>query len=391
MKLKRILFSFSLIFSMLFVGYTKSYAIFGIENKTKASLIGDVQSGALFLSENIEEQLSIASISKLMNYFVVRDAIEEGKIKREDVVTISKASASEEGSSLDLLEGEKITINDLLDGLMVVSGNDAAHALAEAVSGSEEEFVKLMNNKAKEIGLEAAEFTNASGLTKNSADNKMSTKDIFTMSKALIEKYPEVLEYSKKTVLEQPNRNYKRESTIPLVGEVNGVDGLKTGYTEEAGYCLVSTMKITKGQSEFRVIAILMGVNTKEERAQYMKDMLNYVKENISTKKLVDSSTFVKRVTINSSTKGYVDIVPEKDVERITLKNINYEFETEISKIKLPLKKGDKVGEIRVKNSEKIVETVNLIASDNYEKTGFLKRVGRFFMEMLKTVETILP
>lgn len=391
MKLKRILFSFSLIFSMLFVGYTKSYAIFGIENKTKASLIGDVQSGALFLSENIEEQLSIASISKLMNYFVVRDAIEEGKIKREDVVTISKESASEEGSSLDLLEGEKITINDLLDGLMVVSGNDAAHALAEAVSGSEEEFVKLMNNKAKEIGLEAAEFTNASGLTKNSADNKMSTKDIFTMSKALIEKYPEVLEYSKKTVLEQPNRNYKRESTIPLVGEVNGVDGLKTGYTEEAGYCLVSTMKITKGQSEFRVIAILMGVNTKEERAQYMKDMLNYVKENISTKKLVDSSTFVKRVTINSSTKGYVDIVPEKDVERITLKNINYEFETEISKIKLPLKKGDKVGEIRVKNSEKIVETVNLIASDNYEKTGFLKRVGRFFMEILKTVETILP
>ncbi|MCI5997642.1 MAG: D-alanyl-D-alanine carboxypeptidase [Peptoniphilaceae bacterium] len=391
MKLKRILFSFSLIFSMLFVGYTKSYAIFGIENKTKASLIGDVQSGGLFLSENIEEQLSIASISKLMNYFVVRDAIEEGKIKREDVVTISKASASEEGSSLDLLEGEKITINDLLDGLMVVSGNDAAHALAEAVSGSEEEFVKLMNNKAKEIGLEAAEFTNASGLTKNSADNKMSTKDIFTMSKALIEKYPEVLEYSKKTVLEQPNRNYKRESTIPLVGEVNGVDGLKTGYTEEAGYCLVSTMKITKGQSEFRVIAILMGVNTKEERAQYMKDMLNYVKENISTKKLVDSSTFVKRVTINSSTKGYVDIVPEKDVERITLKNINYEFETEISKIKLPLKKGDKVGEIRVKNSEKIVETVNLIASDNYEKTGFLKRVGRFFMEILKTVETILP
>ncbi len=391
MKLKRILFTFSLIFSMLFVGYTKSYAIFGIENKTKASLIGDVQSGALFLSENIEEQLSIASISKLMNYFVVRDAIEEGKIKREDVVTISKASASEEGSSLDLLEGEKITINDLLDGLMVVSGNDAAHALAEAVSGSEEEFVKLMNNKAKEIGLEAAEFTNASGLTKNSSDNKMSTKDIFTMSKALIEKYPEVLEYSKKTVLEQPNRNYKRESTIPLVGEVNGVDGLKTGYTEEAGYCLVSTMKITKGQSEFRVIAILMGVNTKEERAQYMKDMLNYVKENISTKKLIDSSTFVKRVTINSSTKGYVDIVPEKDVERITLKNINYEFETEISKIKLPLKKGDKVGEIRVKNSEKIVETVNLIASDNYEKTGFFKRVGRFFMEILKTVETILP
>lgn len=391
MNLKRVLFGFSLIFSMLFMGYTKSYAIFGIENKTKASLIGDVKSGALFLSENIEEQLSIASISKLMNYFIVRDAIEEGKIKREDVVTVSKSSASEEGSSLDLFEGEKITINDLLDGLMVVSGNDAAHALAEAVAGSEEEFVKLMNNKAKEIGLEAAEFTNSSGLTKNSADNKMSTKDIFTMSKALIEKYPEVLEYSKKTVLEQPHRKYKRESTIPLVGEVNGVDGLKTGYTEEAGYCLVSTMKITKGQSEFRVIAVLMGVNTKEERAQYMKDMLNYVKENISTKKLIDSAAFVKRISINSSTKGYVDIVPEKDVERITLKNINYEFETEISKIKLPLKKGDTVGEIRVKNSEKIVETVNLVASDDYEKTGFFKRVARLFMEILKTVETILP
>ena len=391
MKFKKALLSLVLIFSICFVGAGKSFAIFGIENKTTASLIGDANSGALFVAENIDEPLSIASISKLMTYYLVKESISEGKIKMEDKVKVSKNASSEEGSSLDLKSGEQISIKDLLDGLMIVSGNDSAVALAETIAETESKFVTLMNEKASELGLKHASFSNASGLMKNGQDNKMSTRDVFLLSKAIIEKYPEVLEYAKTTVLEQPSRNFKKESTIPLVGQVEGVDGLKTGHTDEAGYCLVSTMKIKKGESEFRIISVLMGAKTKADRAQYMKDMLNYAKQNIETRKIIDSQKFVKKVELKSSSQGYVELVVKEDVDRVSMKGINYETEVNIGDVKLPLKKGDKVGEIQVKNSKEVIATVDLVAKEDYSKAGVLTRVGRFFATILEVVETVLP
>lgn len=391
MKFKKALLSLVLILSICFVGTAKSFAIFEIENKTTASLIGDAKSGALFVAENIDEPLSIASISKLMTYYLVKEKISEGKIKMEDKVKVSKNASLEEGSSLDLKEGEEITIKDLLDGLMIVSGNDSAVALAEVVAETESKFVTLMNEKASELGLKHASFSNASGLMKNGQDNKMSTRDIFQLSKAIIEKYPEVLEYAKTTVLEQPSRNFKKESTIPLVGQVEGVDGLKTGHTDEAGYCLVSTMTIKKGESEFRIISVLMGAKTKADRAQYMKDMLNYAKQNIETRKIIDSKKFVRKVELKSSSQGFVELVVKEDVDRASMKGINYETEVNIGDIKLPLKKGDKVGEIQIKNSKEVIDTVDLVAKEDYSKAGFLSRVGRLFKTIFEVVETVLP
>lgn len=391
MNLRKTLLSLALIFSICFVGTAKSYAIFGIEKKTTASLIGDANSGALFIAENIDEALPIASISKLMTFFLVKEKIAEGKFKLEDKVKVSVTASSEEGSSLDLKAGEEISVKDLLDGLMIVSGNDAAVALAELVGETESKFVTMMNEKASELGLKNATFTNASGLTKNGQDNKMSTRDIFTLSKTIIEKYPEVLEYAKTTVLEQPSRNFKKESTIPLVGEVEGVDGLKTGHTDEAGYCLVSTMKIKKGESEFRIISVLMGAKTKADRAQYMKDMLNYAKQNIETRKLIDIEKFTKKVDVKSASNGYVELVPKEDLERVSMKGINYTTEVNVGEVKLPLKKGDKVGEILIKNSNEVIATVDLVAKEDYSKAGLLSRTVRLIKTIFEVVETVLP
>jgi len=391
MNLRKTLLSLALIFSICFVGTAKSYAIFGIEKKTTASLIGDANSGALFIAENIDEALPIASISKLMTFFLVKEKIAEGKFKLEDKVKVSVTASSEEGSSLDLKAGEEISVKDLLDGLMIVSGNDAAVALAELVGETESKFVTMMNDKASELGLKNATFTNASGLTKNGQDNKMSTRDIFILSKTIIEKYPEVLEYAKTTVLEQPSRNFKKESTIPLVGEVEGVDGLKTGHTDEAGYCLVSTMKIKKGESEFRIISVLMGAKTKADRAQYMKDMLNYAKQNIETRKLIDIEKFTKKVDVKSASNGYVELVPKEDLERVSMKGINYTTEVNVGEVKLPLKKGDKVGEIVIKNSNEVIATVDLVAKENYSKAGLLSRTVRLIKTIFEVIETVLP
>lgn len=391
MNLRKTLLSLALIFSICFVGTAKSYAIFGIEKKTTASLIGDANSGALFIAENIDEALPIASISKLMTFFLVKEKIAEGKFKLEDKVKVSVTASSEEGSSLDLKAGEEISVKDLLDGLMIVSGNDAAVALAELVGETESKFVTMMNDKASELGLKNATFTNASGLTKNGQDNKMSTRDIFTLSKTIIEKYPEVLEYAKTTILEQPSRNFKKESTIPLVGEVEGVDGLKTGHTDEAGYCLVSTMKIKKGESEFRIISVLMGAKTKADRAQYMKDMLNYAKQNIETRNLIDIEKFTKKVDVKSASNGYVELVPKEDLERVSMKGINYTTEVNVGEVKLPLKKGDKVGEILIKNSNEVIATVDLVAKEDYSKAGLLSRTVRLIKTIFEVVETVLP
>lgn len=391
MNLRKTLLSLALIFSICFVGTAKSYAIFGIEKKTTASLIGDANSGALFVAENIDEPLPIASISKLMTFLLVKEKIAEGKFKLEDKVKVSVTASSEEGSSLDLKAGEEISVKDLLDGLMIVSGNDAAVALAELVGETESKFVTMMNDKASELGLKNATFINASGLTKNGQDNKMSTRDIFTLSKTIIEKYPEVLEYAKTTVLEQPSRNFKKESTIPLVGEVEGVDGLKTGHTDEAGYCLVSTMKIKKGESEFRIISVLMGAKTKADRAQYMKDMLNYAKQNIETRKLIDIEKFTKKVDVKSASNGYVELVPKEDIERVSMKGINYTTEVNVGEVKLPLKKGDKVGEILIKNSNEVIATVDLVAKEDYSKAGLLSRTVRLIKTIFEVVETVLP
>ena len=391
MNLRKTLLSLALIFSICFMGTAKSYAIFGIEKKTTASLIGDANSGALFIAENIDEALPIASISKLMTFFLVKEKIAEGKFKLEDKVKVSVTASSEEGSSLDLKAGEEISVKDLLDGLMIVSGNDAAVALAELVGETESKFVTMMNDKASELGLKNATFTNASGLTKNGQDNKMSTRDIFTLSKTIIEKYPEVLEYAKTTVLEQPSRNFKKESTIPLVGEVEGVDGLKTGHTDEAGYCLVSTMKIKKGESEFRIISVLMGAKTKADRAQYMKDMLNYAKQNIETRKLIDIEKFTKKVDVKSASNGDVELVPKEDIERVSMKGINYTTEVNVGEVKLPLKKGDKVGEILIKNSNEVIATVDLVAKEDYSKAGLLSRTVRLIKTIFEVVETVLP
>ena len=391
MNLRKTLLSLALIFSICFVGTAKSYAIFGIEKKTTASLIGDANSGALFIAENIDEALPIASISKLMTFLLVKEKIAEGKFKLEDKVKVSVTASSEEGSSLDLKAGEEISVKDLLDGLMIVSGNDAAVALAELVGETESKFVTMMNDKASELGLKNATFINASGLTKNGQDNKMSTRDIFTLSKTIIEKYPAVLEYAKTTVLEQPSRNFKKESTIPLVGEVEGVDGLKTGHTDEAGYCLVSTMKIKKGESEFRIISVLMGAKTKADRAQYMKDMLNYAKQNIETRKLIDIEKFTKKVDVKSASNGYVELVPKEDIERVSMKGINYTTEVNVGEVKLPLKKGDKVGEILIKNSNEVIATVDLVAKEDYSKAGLLSRTVRLIKTIFEVVETVLP
>ena len=150
-------------------------------------------------------------------------------------------------------------------------------------------------------------------------------------------------------------------------------------------------MKIKKGESEFRIISVLMGAKTKADRAQYMKDMLNYAKQNIETRKLIDIEKFTKKVDVKSASNGYVELVPKEDLERVSMKGINYTTEVNVGEVKLPLKKGDKVGEILIKNSNEVIATVDLVAKEDYSKAGLLSRTVRLIKTIFEVVETVLP
>ncbi|MDO5717385.1 MAG: D-alanyl-D-alanine carboxypeptidase family protein [Tissierellia bacterium] len=368
-------------------------ASLGIEDGVRSYLIGDFDSGAILEKYNEEEALNIASVSKLMTYLVVKDKIAENALSLEDRVTITKEIEEIGGSNFRLLEGEVVTVDELLAGLMVVSGNDAAYALALKVAGSEAEFVNMMNLKAQELGLVNSKFYNSSGLQQGDHQNTMTTEEIFIMSRHIIKEYPEVLDYSKIKILNMPRRNYTGESTIPLVGEIPGVDGLKTGYTEEAGYCLVSTMDARKSPQagEFRLITIVMGTAGVAERRDISKYLIDYALENYSVRTIIDDKAPYMELNINSAINPKIPIYPNESYKLLTHKSKRYVFKSDIEEgIKAPLKQGQKVGTLTLSSGNQELKKVDLIVKHDVQQAGMFTRIVRSVENLFSTIATLL-
>lgn len=365
----------------------------GIEDRVQSYLIGDFDSGRVLESYNIDKPLQAASVSKLMTYLVVKDAVKEGKLNLNDRVTVTPEIEAVGGSSLNLLEGEVLTIDELLAGLMVVSGNDAAYALAVKTAGSEKAFTDLMNAKAQELELKSSKFYNSSGLQEGANQNTMSTEDIFKLSRHIIEKYPEVLEYSKIKILNMPKRNFTGESTIPLVGEIPGVDGLKTGFTEEAGYCLVSTIDARKSpqSGEFRLITIVMGTADISERSELSKFLINYGLENYGMRTIIDDKAPYSEVTINSAVNPRVPLYPTESYRILTPKAKRYVYKSEINDgLKAPISAGEKVGTMTLSSEGEDIITVDLIVKHDVEQANLFTRIIRAIENTFRTIATMI-
>lgn len=354
----------------------------GIEDRAQSYLIGDFESGQILEEFNIKEPVSVASVSKLMTFLCTKDALKSGKIKLEDRVTITKEMEEVGGSNFGLVEGEVLTVDQLLQGLMVVSGNDSAFALACKVAGNEAEFVKIMNAKAQEIGLKNSKFFNSSGLQEGQNQNTMTTEEIFLLAKHIIKEYPEVLEYSKTRVLSMPERNFSGHSTLPLVGDMPGVDGLKTGFTEEAGYCLVSTIdaKKTHVNGEFRLITIVMGTANLDERRDLSKFLLEYGLENYAMRMVIESNVPYTEIKVNSAKNINVPVYPSEDYKLLSAKGQKYVYKSTMNDdIQAPIEEGTKLGELTVSVNDKEIKTVDLVVKNKIEKASFFARLMRGF------------
>ncbi len=382
-KISKVLSLFLLIITIFNV---TAYAEININQDISAALLGDVETGEILYSYNIDEQRAIASISKLMTYLVMMDAASEGKISLDDDIVISGHAAATEGSRFGLISGETIKLSMLAKGMLVVSGNDCATAIAEHLGKTEDNFVKMMNEKASELGLLSASFINPHGLPiddRETGQNHMSASDLYKLTRHILTKYPEVLEITSLKELVIPERNYKKTATNPALGIVEGVDGFKTGYTDKAGICLISTIPVTGSGQDFRLVGIILGAKTHEDRLNKTKELLEYGKNNYSYKRLADKTHKVDEVFINNSKSGNVSIYPSVDYNKMVKNDDSIWTKVVYSdSVKAPLKQGDKVGTISIFVNDEEIGQVDAVVSEDIGKAN----VFVIFLRLIKNI-----
>lgn len=305
-----------------------------VEIYSKNSILVDQKTGRVITSKETDKQVPLASISKVMTFYVAQDAIKNGEVKKDDLVTIDKNMLKVSGSTMHLKEGEKVKFNELLKGLMIVSANDGAVAIASHVcKGDVDAFVDRMNAKAKELGMKNTYFINPNGLpiydwTKKDGDpkqNHSTARDIATMTKNLLDDYEEeTIAITDCKLDHDPSRDCNYYNTNPLLHMYSNVDGLKTGYTDLAGYCLVFTDKMNSdGKSDIdnRMIGVVMGNWCKEDRVRSANALYN-LGENFETKLMCKKGETVATGNIdNIPDLDNIDLQPKRDCYGVVKNN----------------------------------------------------------------------
>ena len=343
-----------------------------LAKNAKSAILIEESTGQILYEYNSHEKNAPASMTKMMSLLLIMESIEKGVINWDQMITVSSNASSMGGSQILLETGEKMSVNDLVKGISIASGNDAVVALAEAIAGTEENFVKMMNDKAKELGLKDTNFKNCHGLDEEG--HYSSAYDMAYIGRELV-RHEKILEYSsiyESYLREGTNKKIWLVNTNKLVRFKQGVDGLKTGYTEGAGFCLTATMK----QDGMRVIATVMGEPDSTTRNSEVSSMLDYAFATVGLKKVLSKDSVIEKINLSKAKVDDVEIVPVEDVN-ILYKKVEGEFtptyDIKIDEIKAPIKAGDIVGKLYVMNDDKIVQEVKLTVSKDIKKCNLLE------------------
>ena len=319
---------------------------------------------------------------KVMTLLLIMEQIDAGVLSYDDMVTCSKKASEMGGSQIWFKEGEQITIDDALKAICVVSANDVTVAMAELIGGSEENFVNMMNAKAKELGMENTHFMNSHGIDEEG--HYTSAKDIAIMSRELITKHPNILNYTSIWMDTLRNGEFGLSSTNKLIRYYDGATGLKTGYTSEALYNLVATA--TRGDTTF--ISVVMKAPTSDIRMEETKTLLDYGFSTYETKKICSSNTVLDQIAINKNVNDKLETRIENDVYSLVNKGQNIDTEQIITYnegLKSPIETNQVVGKVEIFNkatNEKIGES-SIVANNNVGKsnlTDYLKYVFEKFV-----------
>ncbi len=340
---------------------------------SKSALLMDYNTGEVIYSLNEHEKLAPASVTKIMTLLLAMEAVDSGRIKMNDEVVISEYAASMGGTQIYLEAGEVQTIENLIRAATIRSANDAAVALGEAISGSNEAFIKLMNDRAKKLGMENTQFKNATGLP---IENHYTTAyDVALMSKEIL-KHEGIYKYMT-TYMEdlQVGRNKEDTQTMvntnKLIKEYDGTTGIKTGSTNAAGYCLSASAK----RGELHLIAVIMNAETSKDRFNEAKKLLDYGFANYNSVTLGKKGDLITSLSLEKSDLKSIDLVLEMDIYALMKKEDKGDIQKEIKlskNIQAPILKGDKLGEVIISHNGKELDRVGLISKNDVKEAGFL-------------------
>jgi len=360
----------SILFSLVFVTPVLAFDV-----ATDSAILLEVETGQVLFEKNADRKLPPASITKIMPLLITMEKLEEGSISLDDKVTISRYAQSMGGSQIYLAANTQVELEKLLKAVTIASGNDASVAIAEYIAGTYSNFIAMMNDKAQELGMNSTNFVNSTGLP--DPNHYSTARDISIMAKEL-SKYPQVLEWASiwTETIQLPNRKAMLVNTNSLINKYPSMDGLKTGHTQEAGFCLASTAK--KGDT--RLISVVLQGETLTEREESTTRLLDYGFNAFSKRKIAAAGDQIQNIPIAESANKVAVGEVASDlyvmVQKGQEKDISQEVKVKDS-LTAPIEKGGVLGELTVYNGEKIISTVDVVAAAEIERANIITRMWR--------------
>ena len=333
----------------------------------KSAVLMDAATGTILYEQNAHEALAPASVTKVMTMLLIMEAIDSGKISWEDTVTASETAAAKGGSQIYLKVGETMTVSDMVKSIAVSSANDCACAMAEHLAGSEGAFVELMNQKAQELGMGDTHFVNCTGLDDDpeAAGHRTSAHDIAIMSRELLKNHPDIKKFTTIWMDTVRNGAFGLSNTNKMVRFYDGCTGLKTGFTNGAGYCLSASAQ----REGMELIATVMGSKTSAERFAAAKGMLDYGFTNFALYTPVVQEGAAVAVTLGDASS--VNVVPAEDVPLLVEKGQINAIVTEVEllpQITAPVAAGQPLGTLTIKSGDGVLKEIPLVAGSDVNR-----------------------
>jgi D-alanyl-D-alanine carboxypeptidase (penicillin-binding protein 5/6) len=360
-----------LFLALILLGWMLSGPAQAFETAAKAAIIMDHRTGVVLFEKNADERIPPASMSKLMTAYMIFDRLKAGRLKLDDEITISEKSWRMGGSQMFLKVGDRVKVEDLIRGIIIQSGNDACVAMAEALAGSEEEFAREMNEKARKLGLTNSGFANSTGL--DAPGHLMSVRDLALLAHRIIQDFPEYFKYYSER--EFVYRDIKQQNRNPLLqANVPGVDGMKTGYTEQAGYGLVATAK----RGDRRVITVLAGLGAISQRKTEGERLLEYGFREFQEYALFQGGETVVDARVWQGAEPTVPLVPAQTVgvtlSREARKGLVVKLRYD-NPVGAPVAAGQPLGSLEISAPNVTTFTVPLVAGREVPRAGMVGRV----------------
>ncbi|MGM0419825.1 MAG: D-alanyl-D-alanine carboxypeptidase family protein [Bacillota bacterium] len=375
-------FKVYIVLILMAVLLTPAANLSAFELPVPSAILIEAETGQVLYEKNADERMPPASITKAMAMLLAMEAVENGEIALDDTVTVSNYAQSMGGSQIFLNSGQTLTIEELLKAVTIASANDASVALAEGISGSYYAFVEEMNEKAQELGMNNTNFRNSTGLPE--PDHYSTARDIAIMSREVV-KYPQIREWGQIWVdyIDLPNRQAMLTNTNRLILSYPGLDGIKTGHTNEAGYCLAASA----ARQDFRLISVVLKTDSETERQEMTTRLLDYGFNNFKQETLLSADEIVQNVEFPGSKQGQASVRAAKNVNVILPRGNTEEPELEYmikDEFDFPINSEDVVGEVAVVLEGEEVSRTDILAAENIERANIFTRLFRNAADVIR-------